>query len=65
MKKGNTCILDARVKYISSYKYFLREYNSYFDLILTNNSQLAISILGVLWNYKVLWIPSFTLETSL
>jgi hypothetical protein len=59
MKKGNTCILDARVDYQPDLKYFLREYNSYLDFILTDNSQLAISILGVLWEYKLLWKPLF------
>lgn len=54
---GKTCILDARTEYEPSLKYFIREYNSYFDLIMMNDSRLAISILGLLWDYNILWMP--------
>jgi len=59
LKQRMTIILDARVKYNKELKYFVREYNSYFDLILTDDSQIAISILGSLWNDQILWMPAF------
>jgi glycosyltransferase involved in cell wall biosynthesis len=59
MKSEKTCILDARVDFDINLKYFLREYNSYLDLILTDNPQLAASIIGFLWDYAILWMPAF------
>lgn len=58
-REGKLIILDARIEYQQEYKYFIREYNSYLDLIHTDNPQLAISVLGSLWDDKILWWPMF------
>lgn len=56
VKDGDLCILDARGKYKPEWKYFIREYNSFLDLIVTNSPELAISIMGYLWDQKILYV---------
>jgi glycosyltransferase involved in cell wall biosynthesis len=59
VKAGNTCVFDARGEYTQELKYFIREYNSYLDLIIINDPRLSAAIMGVLWNLSILWEPLF------
>lgn len=51
---GKTCIFDARFEYSLHWINFLREFNSFFDLIIINSPETAASIIGYVWNLDIL-----------
>ncbi len=54
-KNGKSCVFDARYKFALSWINFLREFNSFFDLILLNDAKTVASIIGYVWNLDVLY----------
>lgn len=54
VKQGYVCILDTRGETLGKWAYLLRDYNSYFDLIIVKDPQVAVFLLGYLWDYKIL-----------
>jgi hypothetical protein len=48
------CILDTRGETLGRWAYLLRDYNSYFDLILIDDPQLVIFLIGYLWDYQII-----------
>ena len=58
VKQGYMCILDTRGETLGKWAYLLRDYNSYFDLIIIDDPQIAIFLIGYLWNYDIIkFIP--------
>lgn len=51
---GARCRFDARAPYSVPWINFLREYNSYFDLILYEGSEVYAALNGYLWSEDVL-----------
>lgn len=56
VKNGDFCVFDIRGEYKPEWKYFIREYNSFLDLIITNSPELSVSIIGYLWDQNILTI---------
>jgi glycosyltransferase involved in cell wall biosynthesis len=54
VRSGCICIFDARGEPLSDWAYFLREYNSYFDLILTSDPKVFMFLIGYLWDYQII-----------
>lgn len=59
--EGYSCVFDARHSIIGDWAYFLREYNSYFDLIIVDDPHLSIFLIGYLYDYNILHVsvPDF------
>jgi glycosyltransferase involved in cell wall biosynthesis len=58
VKQGYMCILDTRGETLGKWAYLLRDYNSYFDLIIIDDPQIAIFLIGYLWDYHIIkFIP--------
>jgi len=58
VKQGYLCILDTRGETLGKWAYLLRDYNSYFDLIIIDDPQIAIFLIGYLWDYRIIkFIP--------
>lgn len=53
---GKVCVFDARVKFQLTWVNFLREFNSYFDLIIIDDPAVAVAIMGYVWNPKIIWL---------
>ena len=51
------CIFDARGELRSAYIEFLKDYNSYFDLILCDRLSVSSQIIGTLWSEHIIWTP--------
>jgi glycosyltransferase involved in cell wall biosynthesis len=54
VRQGYVCILDTRGEALGKWAYLLRDYNSYFDLILMDDPQIAIFLIGYLWDYQII-----------
>lgn len=50
---GKVCVFDARDKFQLSWINFLREFNSYFDLIIIDDPAVAVAIMGYVWNPNI------------
>lgn len=57
--KGYVSILDTNKIFTLEWINFVREYNSYFDLIIVRDPQVALSLLGYLWNIDILYFPEY------
>lgn len=55
-ESGNVCIFDARDKFQLAWINFLREFNSYFDLIIADDPAVAVSIMGYVWDPRIIWL---------
>jgi len=64
VKQGYMCILDTRGETLGKWAYLLRDYNSYFDLIIVDDPQIAVFLLGYLWDYKILKVFSRMITKS-
>lgn len=54
-KAGRLCIMDMRGEYNKELINFLREFNSYFDLILYENPEVYGALVGYLWQKSILF----------
>lgn len=48
------CIFDARSIYEIKWINFMREFNSYFDMIIYDDPRIAVSLIGYLWDKNIL-----------
>jgi glycosyltransferase involved in cell wall biosynthesis len=53
--KNKICIMDARGNLDKSYIDFLKDFNSYFDLILCDRLSVSSQIIGTLWSEHIIW----------
>ena len=60
--EGYACVFDSRHSLIGDWAYLLREYNSYFDLIIVDDPHLSIFLLGYLYNYEILHVSAPDLD---
>ena len=49
--------MDARGIVDQKYIEFLKDFNSYFDLILCDRLGVSSQIIGTLWSEQIIWTP--------
>jgi len=50
-------VFDGRGNLDKVYIEFLKDFNSYFDLILCDRLSVSSQIIGTLWSEKIIWTP--------
>ncbi len=51
------CVMDARGSLEQSMIDFLKDFNSYFDLILCDRLSVSSQTIGTLWSEQIIWTP--------
>lgn len=58
LRLGKICLFDARSTFQLEWINFLREYNSYFDLIIVDDPRIAVSLMGYVYSHNIIKFAS-------
>jgi glycosyltransferase involved in cell wall biosynthesis len=56
-RSGKIIVFDARGMIDNAYIEFLRDFNSYFDLIICDRLSVSSKLIGVTWSENIIWTP--------
>jgi glycosyltransferase involved in cell wall biosynthesis len=56
-RSGKIIVFDAQDMMDNTYIEFLRDFNSYFDLIICDRLSVSSKLIGVTWSENIIWTP--------